>query len=150
MRKVLPQRVRPRSGSTTDSARNREVNQVPPKPGEIDGKSAFNTYTPLPQQERIKKKYADGMSIREIARKEGKARETITKIVRSPEMQALIQASAQRLRDEFVEIAQEIAPAIVYALRYSPDGGKLAFELADRFGALPPRKRLCPRCKRVY
>jgi len=54
-------------------------------------KRGTRTYTPLEQQERIKQKYIAGKFIRQIAREEGKARETVTKIVRSPDMEAYVE-----------------------------------------------------------
>ncbi len=40
------------------------------------------TIIPAPQRERILQKYVAGQSIREIAREENRARETVTKIIR--------------------------------------------------------------------
>src|SRR5260221_9602641 len=42
------------------------------KRGSKTRKIGLNTYTPPPQQQRIKQKYMDGMSIRRIAREEHK------------------------------------------------------------------------------
>src|SRR5262245_54983840 len=52
---------------------------------------------PGPQSQRIMHRYTAGQSIREISRKEGRARETVTKIVKSDEMQEFVQQMRERL-----------------------------------------------------
>jgi hypothetical protein len=54
------------------------------------------------------------------------------------------------MKQQLRRLMEAIIPALIRALEFSRDGGRLAFELADRFGAIPPRQRLCPRCKRLY
>src|SRR5882762_2289555 len=97
----------------------------------------LRTYTPPPQQQRIKRKYMDGMSIRQIAREEHKARETVTKIVHSADMSEIV----QRMREKLFALMDECIDAITRAVKYSKDGGWLAFELAERWGAIPPKPR---------
>jgi|HubBroStandDraft_6_1064221.scaffolds.fasta_scaffold85863_2 hypothetical protein len=53
-------------------------------------------------------RYAAGQSIREISRKEGRARETITKIVRCDEMQAHV----QQMRERFYGLGCEALGAV--------------------------------------
>jgi len=105
----------------------------------------LRTYTPPLQQQRIKQKYMDGMSIRQIAREENKARETVTKIVRAPDMDKIVEI----MRQQMIPVMFEIGPALVRALKYSPDGGWLAFELAERWGAIRPKPyAICRHCGR--
>lgn len=88
----------------------------------------------------------DGMSIRKIAREENKARETVTKIVRAPDMVEVV----QRMREKLFALGDECIKAINWALKYSEDGGWLAFELAERWGAIPPKPRaVCRHCGRA-
>jgi len=106
----------------------------------------LRTYTPPPQQQRIKRKYMDGMSIRQIAEEEHKARETVTKIVRSASMDEI----GQRMEQQLLALADEVVRAITRAVKYSKDGSRLAFELAERWGAIPPKPRaICKHCGRV-
>lgn len=105
----------------------------------------LRTYTPPPQQQRIKQKYMDGMSIRQIAREENKARETVTKIVRAPDMGKIVEIMKQQM----IPVMFEIGPALIRALKYSPDGGWLALKLAERWGIIPPKPHaICRFCGR--
>lgn len=115
------------------------------KTGKKRRKIGPGTYTPPPQQLRIKQKYMDGMSIRHIAKEEHKARETVTKIVRSASMDEIV----QRMEQQLLGLADEIVRAITRAVKYSKDGGWLAFELAERWGAIPPKPHaVCRYCGR--
>ncbi len=88
----------------------------------------------------------DGMSIRQIAEEEHKARETVTKIVRSASMDEI----GQRMEQQLLALADEVVRAITRAVKYSKDGSRLAFELAERWGAIPPKPRaICKHCGRV-
>src|ERR1035441_3411023 len=49
-----------------------------------------------PQSERILQRFIVGQSIREISREEGRARQTVTKIVRSDQMQSYVQGMRER------------------------------------------------------
>jgi hypothetical protein len=52
---------------------------------------------PTPQFERIMQRYAAGQSIREISRKEQRARQTVVRVIRSDEMEAYIRTMRERL-----------------------------------------------------
>ena len=51
---------------------------------------------PAPQRERIMQRHTLGQSIRRIAREENRARETVTKIVRSDDMRAYVTGLRER------------------------------------------------------
>src|SRR5258708_30622298 len=85
------------------------------KRGSKTRKIGLNTYTPPPQQQRIKQKYMDGMSIRKIAREENKARETVTKIVRAPDMDEVV----ERMKEKLFALMDKCVDAITYAVEYS-------------------------------
>jgi hypothetical protein len=135
--------------NTGDPTDNRKFCQLRPKPEKIGAKSGPNTYTPLPQQERIKKMYCNGASIRAIARGEGKARETITKIVRSADLEIQKEAYEHLFQQQMVKLLDKVIPALERGLE-SKDGAKLGFELLDRLELISPKQRLCPRCRRKW
>jgi hypothetical protein len=108
-------------------------------------KIGLGTYTPPPQQQRIKQKYMDGMSIRQIAREEHKARETVTKIVRSADMDEVV----DRMREKLFALADKCVDRITYAVQFEQAGAWMAFELAERWGAIPPKPHaICRFCGR--
>ncbi|HEX4542495.1 MAG TPA: hypothetical protein VH114_04955 [Candidatus Acidoferrum sp.] len=71
-----------------------------------------------------------GMSIRQIAKEEGKARETVTKIVHSEEMQQQV----KRMREELYGLIPDIIEVLRRAIVSGKLGARLAIELLDRFG----------------
>ena len=118
-----------------------------------DGPSSGGQDKPSPpaQQQRIQEKYTvGGKSIRQISKEEGKARETITKIVHSADMEMQREAWAREIQREMLELAREAIPALARAVKYSKNGGKLAFDILERAGIIPPKERLCPRCRRKW
>ena len=70
---------------------------------------------PAPQSERILQRFIVGQSIREISREEGRARETVTKIVRSDQMQSYVQA----MREHFYGLGGDALAAVQHALSNS-------------------------------
>jgi predicted transcriptional regulator len=74
-----------------------------PKPLEIRSsvrkptRTRPQTYVSLPQQERIRARHIAGESLSEIARKEGRHRATITKIVRSEEVAQFVAEQRAKL-----------------------------------------------------
>jgi hypothetical protein len=94
--------------------------------------------------------YCDGASIRAIARAEGKARETVTKIVRSADLEIQREVYADFVQRQMVKLADHVFPALEYALEHSKYGAKLGLELLDRMGLIEPKQRLCPRCRRKW
>ncbi len=86
---------------------------------------------PVPQQLRIIEKYMQGMSIRRIAEEEDRARQTVTKVVRAPEVQSYI----EKLREEVIALGDEMVKSVRFALRHELDG-QLAHEMLKDIGVL--------------
>ena len=87
---------------------------------------------PAPQSERILQRYITGESIREISREEGRARPTVTKIVRSDEVQAYVQA----MRERFYGLGTDALAAVQHALQQQKDP-QLAYRLLIDLGVVP-------------
>ncbi len=90
------------------------------------------TIVPPPQSARIMQRYAGGESIRQIARKERRDRATITKIVRSDEMQVFV----QRMRERFYGLAFDAMNAVEHSLQQQNDP-RLAYRLLCDIGIVP-------------
>src|SRR5882724_6165650 len=69
---------------------------------------APRTIVPPPQSQRIMQRFVAGQSMRQISREEGRARETITKIVRSDEMQIFV----QQMRERFYGLGTDALDAV--------------------------------------
>jgi hypothetical protein len=78
--------------------------------------------------------YLQGRSLCEIARRTHRARQTVTKICRSDE----IQAKVVEVRERLIGSADRWIESINFALDHELDG-RLALELAERFGVIPPQ-----------
>src|ERR1019366_6741193 len=87
---------------------------------------------PAPQSERILQRYITGESIREISREEGRARQTVTKIVRSDQMQSYVQA----MREHFYGLGDDALAAVQHALQQQKDA-QLAYRLLIDIGVVP-------------
>jgi hypothetical protein len=85
---------------------------------------ANHSHVPRPQQERIVSKFIQGRGIRQIAREERRSRETVTKIVRSEDVQKYV----AELREQYIGLGREALAALTRALRSSTDG-KLAHQV---------------------
>jgi hypothetical protein len=92
---------------------------------------------PVPQQLRIIEKYMQGMSLRRIAEEEDRARQTVTKIVRAPEVEGCI----EKLREEVIALGDEMVKSVRFAVQHELDG-RLAHELLKDIGVLQPRAQL--------
>ena len=92
---------------------------------------------PVPQQLRIIEKYMQGMSLRRIAEEEDRARQTVTKIVRAPEVQGYI----ERLREEVIALGDDMVKSVRFAVRHELDG-RLAHEMLKDIGVLQPRAQV--------
>jgi hypothetical protein len=90
------------------------------------------TIVPPPQSARIMQRYAGGESIRQIAREERRDRATITKIVRSDEMQAFV----QKMRERFYGLAFDAMNAVQQSLQQQNDP-RLAYRLICDVGIVP-------------
>jgi hypothetical protein len=88
---------------------------------------------PLPQRERILQQFVSGKSIRAISREEGRARETVTAIVRSKRMGEIVsemQIAHLGLLDKAVESLRR-------ALERD-DEGWLSFRMLEEAGFIKP------------
>jgi hypothetical protein len=90
------------------------------------------TIVPPPQSARIMQRYVGGESIRQIAREEQRDRATVTKIVRSEEMSAIV----QKMREEYYGLAFEAMAAVRHALSVERDG-RLGHQLLEDIGVIP-------------
>ncbi len=107
------------------------------KPNQPLPKSAKERRTsiPPPQSQRIMQRFVAGQSIREISREEGRARETITKIVRCDEMQAHV----KKMRERFYGFGCDALDAVRYALRKKKDG-QLGYRFLVDIGVVPTQE----------
>jgi hypothetical protein len=89
------------------------------------------THVPEPQRARIVGKFVQGKGIRQISREEGRSRETVTKIVRSKDVQSYV----ADLRERYIGLGREALDALTRALRSSKDG-KLAHQILVDIGVV--------------
>ncbi len=87
---------------------------------------------PAPQSERIRQQFIAGQGIREISREEGRARQTVTKIVRSKKMQAYVQA----MREKFYGLGDLALAGVQHAVQQQKNG-QLAYRLLMDIGVVP-------------
>jgi hypothetical protein len=94
-------------------------------------KTRPRTYIPEPQQERIVARHVAGESLSEIARKEGRHRTTVTKIVRSEEV-------AQFVAEQRAKLYGYLDAAVSAVFRGLRAGDhKFAYEFLKDFGVVP-------------
>jgi hypothetical protein len=92
---------------------------------------------PPPQRERILQKHVTGKSIKVISEEEGRNRETVSKIVRGPEMQEYLRTMRERL----LSLGTDAISAVEHALKEQKDG-RLGFQLLASTGVIPsPEER---------
>lgn len=118
-------------------------------PLEVDSVSALSTMShslprlsirssslvPAPQAERIKQMFVQGYSIRKISREEGRARQTIVRIVRSEDVQNFVKQMQEELWG--------LIPAAIGALRHELEINKnsdLAYQIIKDIGVFLPAK----------
>src|SRR5215469_6154190 len=90
------------------------------------------TIVPPPQSARIMQRYIDGKSIRQIAREEQRDRATVTKIVRSDEMQSFV----QKMRERFYGLAFDAMNAVEHSLQQQNDA-RLGYRILSDIGIVP-------------
>lgn len=112
-----------KSSSTTKTSQNQPKNP--------------RTSVPPPQAARIANRFISGESIREIARQEGRDRETVTRIVRARDIQELVVL----LRAKFFEVGVDAIDAVQTQLRDGKDG-RLGLEILRDVGAVPTKREL--------
>jgi hypothetical protein len=90
------------------------------------------TIVPPPQSARIMQRYVAGDSIRQIARGERRDRATVTKIVRSDEMSAVV----QKMRERYYGLGLDALDAVQHGLQVRKDGG-LGRQVLTDIGVIP-------------
>jgi hypothetical protein len=90
------------------------------------------TIVPPPQSARIVQKFITGRSIRQIAREESRDRATITKIVRSPEVQDYV----RDIREQYFGLGELALAAVRTAIEEEKDG-RVAYQLLKDIGVVP-------------
>jgi hypothetical protein len=105
----------------------RATNQNPPR-----STKKPRTIVPPPQSARIMQRYAGGESIRQIAREEQRDRATVTKIVRSDEMQGFV----QKMRERFYGFTFDAMNAVEHSLKQQNDA-RLAYRMLCDIGIVP-------------
>jgi hypothetical protein len=126
-------------------AKSRSLLRVSRRPGRVQGTSSSRvgrtpprsaktprTIIPAPQSVRIVQRFISGESIRKIAREEGRDRATVTKIVRSSEVEDYI----REIREQYFGLGQLALAAVRTAIREEKDG-RLAYQLLKDIGVVP-------------
>jgi hypothetical protein len=113
----------------TGSVRGKQK-RVKARKGWVTGKSVVSP----PQQARIKAAYIAGTPIREIARNEGRNAETVTKIVRSPDMQQYV----EDLTERYTGLGLDALKSVAFAVRTEMDG-QLSRKLLIDIGVIKPQ-----------
>ena len=90
------------------------------------------TIVPPPQSARIIEQYIGGKSIRQIAREEQRDRATVTKIVRSDEMQGFV----QKMRERLYGFAFDAMNSVEHSLKQQNDP-RLAYRMLSDIGIVP-------------
>ena len=90
------------------------------------------TIVPPPQSARIMQRYMGGESIRQIAREEQRDRATVTKIVRSDEMNAVV----QKMRERYYGLGFDALDAVQHTLQVQKDG-RLGRQVLTDIGVIP-------------
>ena len=85
-----------------------------------------------PMQAEIIRLYLEGRSLCEISRRTHRARQTVTKVVRAPDIQAMIREQRERLLGE----SDDWLESINFAVTHETDA-RLAYKLSEAFGIIP-------------
>ena len=89
-----------------------------------------------PQSARIMQRYVGGESIRQIAREEQRDRATVTKVVRSDEMQGFV----QKMRERLYGLAPDAMSAVEHSLKQQSDA-RLAYRILTDIGIVPSERK---------
>jgi len=112
--------------ATTPAKSSHSVPKLPKK---------CTSLVPAPQAERIKQMFVQGYSIRRISREEGRARQTIVRIVRSEDVQNFVKQMQGELWG--------LIPAAIGTLRHELETNKnsqLAYQVIKDIGVFLPAK----------
>jgi hypothetical protein len=72
-----------------------------------------------------------------LAEEEDRARQTVTKVVRAPEVQGYI----EKLREEVIALGDEMVKSVRFALQHELDG-RLAHQMLQDIGVIQPRAHM--------
>lgn len=122
--KSLKRPIKANHESTSESS----ANQLKP------AKQTRNRVPPL-QRERILQKHVPGKSISAISQEENRNRETVSKIVRGPEMQEYVRA----MRERFFGLSLDAIAAVRHSMTQQKDG-RLGFNLLASIGVVPTQE----------
>jgi hypothetical protein len=106
---------------------SQSIVQHPPKPTK-----KTRILIPPPQVDRITQRYVAGESTRKIARGEHRDRATVTKIVRSKEMNSFV----HQMRERLYGLGCDALAAVEYELRVRKNG-RLGYQLLADIGVVP-------------
>jgi hypothetical protein len=84
---------------------------------------------------RIVRGWLGGLSIRELARRTGHDRKTISRIIRAPE----VQTDLQGLKEKLLGHSEAWVESLNYRIDNEMDG-EMAFRLLERFDVIPSPK----------
>jgi hypothetical protein len=122
--------------------RKKSAKAVQPPTKRVRGRKWIRFNVPLLEQHRIKKEFlestGDDGTITAIARKFKRNRETVSAIIHAPDMKLYAEELGKKL---LRTTADEVADRIAYEIknRKSETGARIAMELAERWGAIPPK-----------
>lgn len=120
-------------GKRATFPRLRTINQGQPR-----STKRPSAIVPPPQSARIMQRYVSGESIRQIAREEHRDRATVTKIVRSDEMNIFVQGMRERLYG----LGIDAMDAIQHGLQKQKDA-RLGYQLLTDIGVVPSPQERC-------
>jgi hypothetical protein len=116
----------------TQKQKPQRTSQNQPEPAKTP-----RTSVPPPQSARIANRFISGQSIREIAREEGRDRETVKRIVQARDIQEYVLL----LRAKFFEVGSDAVYAVQHQLRDKKDG-RLGVEILKDIGAVPSKREV--------
>jgi len=114
------------------SRRSKTPGKQPPRQVPAKSRKEHRTIIPMPHVERIRERFISGQSIRKLAREESRDQETVSKIVKAPEMQAYV----QNLREKYYGLGDLALDGLRRALQNSKDG-RIAADVLRSIGVIP-------------
>jgi 1,4-dihydroxy-2-naphthoyl-CoA synthase len=102
------------------------------------GVSNIRTYVPLGQQAAMQASYLLGKSIRQIAREQHRDPATVSKIVKSREMDKVVRDMREKF---FGELLPRALASIQFALDEETDG-RLGYQVLKDSGVIPREKQI--------
>jgi hypothetical protein len=119
-----------KNGKAQVGSRGRSRQRVKARKGWVTGKSLASRQ----QQARIKAMHIAGVPIAAIAREEKKSWETVSKIVKSPDMQKYV----EELTEKYTGLGLDALKSVAFAVRTEMDG-QLSRKLLIDIGVIKPQ-----------